>query len=128
MLANSRWDLIRRLTGCVKNQQIRQLFIQFINYVWYLLHVSALHCQLQGVFLVPSERCSIEEQSIEYCGWAFVSSDVVRMCTTSLDTTRHNIHNILSTAPQLSISQKTLGTLPDDGNVMPKRVGASIHN
>jgi hypothetical protein len=55
---------------CVKNQQIHQLFIQFINYIWYLLHVSALHCLPQGAFLVPSERCSIEEQSIEYCGWA----------------------------------------------------------
>jgi hypothetical protein len=44
--------------------------------------------------------------------------------------TRHNTpnHNILSTAPQLSISQKKLGTLPDDGNVMPKHVGATIHN
>jgi hypothetical protein len=43
---------------------------------------------------------------------------------------RHNtpIHNILSTAPQLSISQKALGTLPVDGNVMPKHVGATIHN
>jgi hypothetical protein len=50
-------------------QQIHQLFIQFINYVWSLLHVSALYCHLQGVFLVPSERCSIEEQLIEYCGW-----------------------------------------------------------
>jgi hypothetical protein len=38
------------------------------------------------------------------------------------------IHNILSTAPQLSISQKTLGTLPENGNVMPKHVGATIHN
>jgi hypothetical protein len=37
------------------------------------------------------------------------------------------IHNILSTA-QLSISQKALGTLPEDGNVMPKHVGATIHN
>jgi hypothetical protein len=38
--------------------------------------------------------------------------------------TRHNtpIHNILSTASQLSISQKALGTLPDDGIVMPKHV------
>jgi hypothetical protein len=26
----------------------------------------------------------------------------------------------------LSISQKTLGTLPEDGNVMPKHVGATI--
>jgi hypothetical protein len=44
--------------------------------------------------------------------------------------TKHNtpIHNILSTAPQLSISQKALGTLPEDGNVMPKHVGATIHN
>src|SRR5215469_3617684 len=54
--------------GYMKNQQIHQLFIQFINYVRQLLHVSALHCHLQGAFLVPSERCSIEEQSIEYCG------------------------------------------------------------
>jgi hypothetical protein len=42
----------------------------------------------------------------------------------------HNtpIHNILSTAPQLSISQMALGTLPEDGNIMPKHVGATIHN
>jgi hypothetical protein len=46
--------------------------------------------------------------------------------TTSLD--NMPIHNILSTAPQLSISQKALGTLPEDGNVMPKHVGATIHN
>jgi hypothetical protein len=42
---------------CVKNQQMHQLFIQFINYVWYLLHVSTLHWHPQGAFLVPSERC-----------------------------------------------------------------------
>jgi hypothetical protein len=44
--------------------------------------------------------------------------------------TRHNtpIHNILSTAPQLSISQKALRTLPEDGNVMQKHLGATIHN
>jgi hypothetical protein len=44
--------------------------------------------------------------------------------------TRHNtpIHNILSTAPQLSIAQKALGTLPEYGNVMPKPVGAAIHD
>jgi hypothetical protein len=53
-----------------------------------------------------------------------VSSDVVRM-----HITRHNtpIHKILLTAPQLSISQKALGTLPEDGNVMPKHVGTTIH-
>src|SRR5215475_1601457 len=108
----------------MKNQQIHPLFIRFINYVWQILHVSALHCHLQRAFLVPSERCSIEEQSIEYC---VVSNDVVRFAH---HVTRHNtpIHNILSTAPQLSISQKALGTLPEDGNVMLKRVGATIHN
>jgi hypothetical protein len=83
------------------------------------LNVSGLHCHLQGAFLVPSERCLIEEQSIEYCGWAHAPH-----------ITRHktSIHNILSTAPQLSISQKALETLPEDGNVMPKHVGATIHN
>jgi hypothetical protein len=44
------------------------------------------------------------------------------------DVVRADIHNILSTAPQLSISQKALGTLPEDGNVMPKHVGATTHN
>jgi hypothetical protein len=28
----------------------------------------------------------------------------------------------------LSISQKALGTLPEDVNVVPKHVGATIHN
>jgi hypothetical protein len=53
-------------------------------------------------------------------------SDVVR----THHVTRPNtpIHNILSTAPQLSISQKALGALPEDGNLMPKHVGATIHN
>jgi hypothetical protein len=35
---------------------------------------------------------------------------------------------ILSTAPQLSISQKALETLPKDGNVMPKHVGSTTHS
>jgi hypothetical protein len=68
---------------------------------------------------VPYERCAIEEQSIEYCGWAFCHY-----------VTKHNTpnHNILWTAPQMIISQKELGTLPEDGNVMQKHVGATIHN
>jgi hypothetical protein len=55
-----------------------------------------------------------------------VFSDVMR----GDHATRHipPIHIILSTAPQLSISQKALGTLHEDGNVMPKHVGATIHN
>jgi hypothetical protein len=38
------------------------------------------------------------------------------------------IHNILPTAAQLRISQKAPGTLPEDGNVMPKHLGANTHN
>jgi hypothetical protein len=36
--------------------------------------------------------------------------------------------DILLTAPQLDISQKALGTLPEDGHVMPKHLGATVHN
>jgi hypothetical protein len=63
---------------------------------------------------VPPERCSIEKQS--------------EIATHRV--TRHNtpIHNILSTAPQLSISQRALGAILEDGNVMPKHVGATVHN
>jgi hypothetical protein len=54
------------------------------------------------------------------------SNDVVRTHhVTRLNTP---IHIILSTDPQLSFSQKALGTLPEDGNEMPKHVGATIHN
>jgi hypothetical protein len=50
---------------------LKKLLVTFGSpHVWWLLYISALHCHLQGAFLVPSERCSIEEQSIEYCGWA----------------------------------------------------------
>jgi hypothetical protein len=38
------------------------------------------------------------------------------------------IHDILLTAPQVSISQKALVTLLEVGNVMPKHVGATIYN
>jgi hypothetical protein len=104
------------------NQQMQQLFIQLINYVWELLHVSAIHCHLQGAFLMPSERCSIEEQSVEYCGWACC------VCTHHVTRNNTSIYKILSTAPQLGISRNPRGTLPEDGNVMPKFVGATIHN
>jgi hypothetical protein len=66
-----------------------------------------------------SSRKNIVEERV-------VSSDVVRMH----HVTRHNtsIHNILSTVSQLGISQKALGTLHEDGNVMLKNVGDTIYN
>jgi hypothetical protein len=77
---------------------MQELFIQFINYV------------------LVAPTCF---------GITLPSSGI-----TTHHVTRHNIpiHNILSTAPELSISQKALETLPDDGNLMPKHVGATIHN
>jgi hypothetical protein len=59
-----------------------------------------------------------------------IPSKNMREKTTTHHVTRYHtpIHNILSTAPQLSISQKAQGTLTEDGNVMPKHVGATIHN
>jgi hypothetical protein len=44
-----------------------------------------------------------------------VSSDVVR-------------GDLRSTVPQLSLSQEVLGTLPEDGNIIPKHVGGTIYN
>jgi hypothetical protein len=49
----------------------------------------------------------------------------------------HSVYQLCMVAPTCfgitlpssgSISQKALGMLPDDGNVMPKHVGATIHN
>jgi hypothetical protein len=75
---------------------------------------------------VPSERCSIEEQSIDIVDGRVVSSDVV--CIQQVTRNNPPIHNILSTAPQLIISQKALGTLPEDGNAIPKHIVDTIHN
>jgi hypothetical protein len=49
------------------------------------------------------------------------SSYIFRSEIATHHVTRNNtpIHNILSTAAQLSISQKELETLPEDGNVTP---------
>jgi hypothetical protein len=57
-----------------------------------------------------------------------VASDVVRGYLRSRNQTQHAHPQYLSTAPQLSIPQKVLGTLPEDGKVMPKHVGATVHN
>jgi hypothetical protein len=55
-----------------------------------------------------------------------VSSDMMRGDLRSQHDTP--ISNILSTAAQLSISLKALGMLPEDGNVMPKHIVATIDN
>jgi hypothetical protein len=76
-------------------------------------------------------RIAQMKRTVAYEARACVTNrDVSSSVVCAHHATRNNtpIHNILSTAPQLSISQKALGTLPEDGNVMPKHVGATIHN
>jgi hypothetical protein len=55
---------------CVKNP----INTPIIHSVYYLCMVAptcfVITFPSSGNFLVPSERCSIEEQSKEYCGWA----------------------------------------------------------
>jgi hypothetical protein len=85
----------------------------------------ALHCHPQGAFLVRLRDAQLRRSRENFVDGRVVSSDVVRMHTTLLNTP---IHNILSTVPQFSISHKALGTLRDDGNIIPKNVGAMIHN
>jgi hypothetical protein len=68
----------------------------------------------------------ITETECVYC--AVQTGSLCVLCESSDVHINTPIHNILSTAPQLSICQKALGTLPEDVNVMPKHVGASIHN
>jgi hypothetical protein len=60
----------------MKNQQMRQLFIQFINY--YDISYTFRHyiTILEGEFLVPSERCSTAEQSIEYPQYSIDCSSI----------------------------------------------------
>jgi hypothetical protein len=90
----------------------------FVRSIWTIMLMKEMPFSIE-LWQEMSLGCTIMNQRV-------VSSDVVY----SHHVTRHNtpIHNILSTAPQLSISCKALGTLPEDGNVMPKHVGATIHN
>jgi hypothetical protein len=80
-----------------------------------------------------SSNCCTNSQTTPHTIKLFAQQSVLRKrfaCVCTYQVTGHNtpIHNILSTAPQLSISQKALGTLPEDDNVMPKHVGSTIHN
>jgi hypothetical protein len=68
--------------------------------------------------------CLLRDAQLRSNRWNIVDVRETNHVTTHYTPT----HNILSTAAQLSVSQKSLGTLPEDDNVMPKHVGATIHN
>jgi hypothetical protein len=72
------------------------------------------------------EMCAIVSNGLN-----ILSTEYIHLQSYFLEMVDRNntpIHNILSTAPQFSISQKALGTLPKDGNIMSKHAAATIHN
>jgi hypothetical protein len=66
-------------------------------------------------------QCLLRDAQLRSSRWNIVDGRVVSSDVVCGDL-RHNtpIHNIQSTAHQLSINQKALGTLPEDGNVILK--------
>jgi hypothetical protein len=98
-------------------------------------HVTKHNTPIHNILsTAPILDISLHKRHLVYCVCVMsvdctriVSIDVVLL---TYHVTRNNtpIHNILSTDPQLGISQKALETLPEDGNEMPKHVGANIHN
>src|SRR5215471_13758058 len=111
-----------RKTNKYTNYSFRLLIMYGSSYMF--RHYIAIFRERSQCLLQDAQLRSSRENIVD---GRVVSSDVVRFAP---HVTRHNtpIHNILLTAPQLSIFQKALGTLPEDGNVMPKHVGATIHN
>jgi hypothetical protein len=62
------------------------------------------------------------------CGISYMFRRYIEITTHHVTRQNTPIHNILSTVSQLKISQKALGTLPEDGNVIPTHVGVTTHN
>jgi hypothetical protein len=86
------------------------------NYIAFLRERS--YCLLRDAQLTSRRKNIV--------GGCVVSRDVVHGDHRSPNNT--SIHNILSNAPQLSISHKALGSLPENGNITPKHVVVNIHN
>jgi hypothetical protein len=102
-------------------------FFQFL-YEWKGYYVTKLYRELQYFKKGVKEQYSRTRRS--YSGDRGLKDYEPDKAIASHHVTRHNtpIHNILSTDPRLSISQKALATLPEDGNVIPKHVGATIYS
>jgi hypothetical protein len=98
-------DMFRQLTAIFRWLHVPRKLLQ------YCLRLGWMRIMVLSVWPAAAE-----------CSWPHR----VTWCVGSTHNTP--IHNILSTAPQLSISQKALETLLENGNVMPKHVGATIHN
>src|SRR5215510_5286297 len=106
---------------------------KYTNYSFSLLIMYGSSYMFRPYIAIFRERsyCLLRDAQLRSSRYNIVDGrDVSSDVRSAHHVTRHNtpIHNILSTAPQLSIYQKALGTLLEDGNVMPKHVGATVHN
>jgi hypothetical protein len=105
-----------------------------LKYVTFRLLSKNLKIKIYRTIILPVVLYGCETWSLtlrEKCRLRVFENRVLRLDQIATHhVTRHNttIHNILSTAPQLNISHKALETLPEDGNVVSKHVGATIHN
>jgi hypothetical protein len=103
--------------------------IPIIHSIYYVYMIAPTYF---GITLPSSGM--VPRAFLDMLNWGTVDKilwmGVLFLVTWCLVITTHHAtrHNILSTAPQLSISQKTVGTLPEDGNVMPKHIGDTLYN
>jgi hypothetical protein len=143
----NRWNFMERSAYCDKyNQPFLFLFLEScisLIYAWKPTNAPIIHaiywlCMVDPTcFGITSPSSGSAPSTIwEMLNWGAVDRILwmgvlclVTRCV-AIHATRHNtpIHSILSTVPQLNISQKTLRTLTEDDKVMPKHVGATIHN
>jgi hypothetical protein len=82
------------------------------------------------VFLQVTYWLGRKPHFLEACSAILLHLHLANASIATHHVTRHNtpIQNILSTAPQLNISQKVLGMLPEDRKVMLKHVRSTIYN
>jgi hypothetical protein len=106
---------------------------KYTNYFFSLLIMYGSSYMFRHYIAIFRKRsyCLLRDAELRSSRYNIVNGRVVFIgVVRAKHDTRHNtpVHNILSTAPRLRISQKVLGTLPEDGNVIPKHVGATIHD
>jgi hypothetical protein len=71
----------------------------------------------------------IVDGRVVFCGWACCILWMGVLCIVDGRVVFGDMATSLNTArSQLSVSRRALGALPEDGNLMPKHVGVTIHN
>jgi hypothetical protein len=96
-----------------------------IHSVFLIMYGSSYMFRHYIAILKERSKCLLKDAQLRSSRWNIVDGRVV---STEVVRAHHVTRpNILSTAPHLSIFQKALRPLPEDGNVMPKRVRQLIN-